>query len=717
MTGRRVGPYELIEVLGKGAMGVVWRARHVGLGVEHALKLVPQASLDPDAAVRFQREAEAMAALPPHPNLVALHAAGSDGRTWWLAMDLVEGESLEARLRTGPIAPEQAARWIRDAARGLAELHARGLAHRDVKPGNLLVGASGVARLADLGLVKAKAEQARLTRTGEVVGTPLFLPPEALGGSQQCGPPGDVWALGLSLFQLLTGRTAVAPGHLTTVMLAVAEGRLEPLLDAPPGLAAVYERCRQADPARRPGAGEVADALEAWLADPTGSAGARRRWPAAAGLASLALLLGAALVATTRGAGGSAADPVATVTSAPIATEPAPPPLDRSEASSHLARARALVRGEPRQAVRAALSAWLEVRNAEDAEAARLREEAVVTLRRGLLRHAGGLLHRHELPERDGQVRDLAFGPGARQLLAACYGVEGVSPGRLRRWSLPTWREEPAPSPASAEPVRACAFSPDGEWVAVGYGPRLERWRLGAGEPTRIGDPLILPGTARAFLVSEGGDLAAMCDGPAFVIRPREGALVTVLLGKNERVRGASLDPTGRFLAVASSAGVHLWPMQGGEARQLDLVSALGLAFSGDGERLIAAGAKLRAWRVEDGAQVGPETPLDPVLACIGLSARGVLATGHETASQGPKLRLWDLAEGGPVERPPLPVVHLSGVNVCAFSRDGALLATADDAGVVALWGVEEEALDPAFLPPIALEPDPEQAVRDALRR
>ena len=311
---RRLGPFTLEEELGRGGMGAVFRARGPD-GSAVALKVLERPGGDP----RFAREVAALRRLPAHPHVVRLIEAG-EGPPPWVAMELVEGESLEALLERGPLAPARAARLAGEVALALAHAHALGLLHRDVKPANVLLRAGdGSAVLTDFGLaLPLEAGDPRLTRTGVFVGTPACMAPEQARGQREgVGTPADVWGLGAVLYRCLTGREPFASKDLLTTLAAIEAARPVPpraLAPAiPPSLEAVCLACLEADPARRPTASEVAGRL---LAAPAPAPG---RGPLLA-VAVTVLLLSAAGAAWTLAGSPSPAAPHP----APPAAAPAP---------------------------------------------------------------------------------------------------------------------------------------------------------------------------------------------------------------------------------------------------------------------------------------------------------------------------------------------------------------------------------------------------------
>jgi eukaryotic-like serine/threonine-protein kinase len=318
---RSFGPFTLLETLGEGGMGVVYRAREPG-GREVALKVLRK--LTPDQQQRFEREGVATAALQ-HPGIVRVHSAGSHEGVPYLSYELIENHRDLLQASQACDLPGRVA-LVRDAARALGHAHSKGVVHRDVKPSNVLVDEEGRVRVTDFGLAHTEGEE-RLTRTGALVGTPLYWAPEVLYGSQP-DPTADVFALGLVLHQVLTGvhPLAQAESHFEALTL-VKEGRLTPPSALVPELDSrldlLYARATAPRPADRFPHGEaLAQALEAALApsepEPRGLS---RRLALGACLILLALS-GATTLALTR----PTPTPRATPTPTPQEVDPAAPP-------------------------------------------------------------------------------------------------------------------------------------------------------------------------------------------------------------------------------------------------------------------------------------------------------------------------------------------------------------------------------------------------------
>lgn len=268
--GQTVSGWQLLRRLGQGATGAVFLARRAareGGGFETAaLKLVPLPPGDPDAAASFLRQAQAAARLV-HPDIVALRASGLEGDLGWLAMEPVPGGDLGRYTLPARLLPEALVLQVGERiARALAHAHAHGFVHRDLKPANVIVHwPAGTVKLADLGLVRAAG--AEVTKTGIVAGTPAYMAPELLAGAVP-DARSDLYALGVLLFQLLTGRLPHDAPTMGELLRRVAHEPVPALAelrpDLPPALGALLARLLQREPQQREGRAEaVAEALAA----------------------------------------------------------------------------------------------------------------------------------------------------------------------------------------------------------------------------------------------------------------------------------------------------------------------------------------------------------------------------------------------------------------------------------------------------------------------
>ncbi|HBP19537.1 MAG TPA: hypothetical protein DEA08_17325, partial [Planctomycetes bacterium] len=320
--------YEVERELGRGGMGAVYLARDPRLGREVAVKVLTQATRA-RSRERFAREAEALARLD-HPHVVKIHHQGTERGQPYLVLDYVAGESLAERLKRGPLPAREAVELMVRLTRGVAHAHQQGILHRDIKPENVLV-ARGEPLLTDFGL--AHVGESHLTQTGQILGTPAFMAPEQANG-ERVDARADVYALGATLYALLSGRPPFRGETLLKVLSAVldkAPARLSEVEEVDAELEALVLRCLAKEPAERPASAEdLAFDLEAWLrADAArGEARGGSRLPFALGaLAVVALAAGLALAVSREPRSSAAPSPDSSAAASPTEREapPAPP--------------------------------------------------------------------------------------------------------------------------------------------------------------------------------------------------------------------------------------------------------------------------------------------------------------------------------------------------------------------------------------------------------
>src|SRR5271154_2571953 len=267
----QIGGYAVDEVIGRGGMGVVFRARQLRLNRPVALKmLLAGAHAQPHEFARFEREAQAVAALR-HPNIVQIHDAGqAEGRPYF-TMELVENGTLAERLQTAPVTCRAAAELVATLASAVQFAHQSGIVHRDLKPANIMLTPDGVPKIADFGLARFSESGPGCPLSGARVGTPAYMPPEqALGKVDLIGPAVDIYALGAILYEMLTGRP---PFHGESA--ADTERRLLSEEPTPPSqlhrqvprdLETICLKCLQKTPSRRYASGQdLADDLHRYL--------------------------------------------------------------------------------------------------------------------------------------------------------------------------------------------------------------------------------------------------------------------------------------------------------------------------------------------------------------------------------------------------------------------------------------------------------------------
>ena len=330
MIGSRLGPYEIVAPIGAGGMGEVYRARDTRLGRDVAIKVLPaEFASDPERLKRFEREAKATAALS-HPNILDVHDVGTSEGVPYLVEELLEGESLKARIARGAIPVREAVGIAVQFAHGLAAAHAKNIVHRDLKPENVFLTSEGTVKILDFGLAKL-VESVPLdeadtlthaptgaTEAGRVLGTVAYMAPEQARG-MPVDQRADVFAFGVVLYEILAGQRPFRGDTATDTLAAIIKDEPRPLpASVPPQLATIIKRCLVKDPAHRYQRGsEVEAALEAVRSGEVGVSWPawrqlvrRRPWLVAANVAAALVVLALAMnVGGVRGrlAGGAAA--------------------------------------------------------------------------------------------------------------------------------------------------------------------------------------------------------------------------------------------------------------------------------------------------------------------------------------------------------------------------------------------------------------------------
>ncbi len=263
-SGTKLGPYEIIELLGAGGMGEVYRARDARLDRSVAIKILPAAfSADSDRLYRFEKEARSASALN-HPNIITIHELGQDGSTHYIAMELVEGKTLRELLDSGLLPMRKAIEIAAQIAEGLTKAHEAGIAHRDLKPENLMVSHDGFVKILDFGLAKLAPTSgerpdmcitsATQTQPGLVLGTVGYMSPEQAGGGR-LDFRSDQFSFGLVLYEMVTGKRAFQRSTAAETLVAILREQPDPIgmhnPDAPAPLCWAVERCLAKEPDKR----------------------------------------------------------------------------------------------------------------------------------------------------------------------------------------------------------------------------------------------------------------------------------------------------------------------------------------------------------------------------------------------------------------------------------------------------------------------------------
>ncbi len=740
--GARLGRFEVLRELGRGAHGVVFLAYDPRLGRAVALKVPrPEALATPELRQRFLREARAAAGLD-HPNLVPVYEAGAAGAVCYIAAAYCPGPTLADWLQgAGPVPPREAARLVLALAEAVQHAHERGVVHRDLKPSNVLLASGGrepsgpgepaadaagspnggsrpplagcVPKVTDFGLAKFldPAETGR-TDSGAIVGTPSYMAPEqAAGKVKEVGPAADVYGLGAILYELLTGRPPFrAETPLDTVLQVLHDEPVRPARRhprVPRDLETVCLKCLRKDPPKRyASARELADDLRRFLAGepvrarPVGALERGGKWarrhPARALLLAGGLVAAAALVAGALWHNAALkAERDYAVGQERLATSRA------ADAATQRARAEGRERDARRNLYAAQLS-----RARYEWEAGRVGR--VLDLLEGqrpgpgeedlrgfewhyLWRLCHGERFRWDAPPPERYVPTghrsplLALSADGRK--AAC--ADGAA---VRLWEAGTGRE----SAALVHPAAVCslAFSADGRRLASGaLDGAVRLWDAEAGGPGAVLGHR--PGAAEGVALSADGRwLAAVwSEGEAQLWDAAAGQRRAAFASGRPAPALLTFAPGGGALAGVTGAGrneVTVWGVPGGEVRAVlrgHTYEILGLFFSPDGRRLMTGSndRTLRLWDVSTGKELWRfRHPGGAWGTCVAFSPDGrSFATGaaypFEPLLTG-EVTVWDAATFA--GRAAWPVAR-GGAWALAFAPDGKSLAVGEDGGAI----------------------------------
>jgi WD40 repeat protein/tRNA A-37 threonylcarbamoyl transferase component Bud32 len=739
---REFGEYELLELIGQGGMGVVYRARQRGLDREVAIKLLSAGQWASEELVESLRREARHAARLQHPNIVVVHGIGEHAGLIYYAMQLVPGRSLSQQLDDdGPMPPPAAARLLRTVAEAVDYAHRLGVLHLDLKPGNLLVDADGTPRIADFGLAR-RLEQALDER--HVSGTPSYMAPEqALPGQAALSPATDVWALGAVLYEMLTGVPPFVGEDAAHTLRLLQDGTVRQpsrVAKVPADLEAVCLKCLAREPRRRyPGARALADDLGRYLegravrARPLSAPQRIARWarrePKLAGVAAFACLALLAGVAATT-------------------VEWRRAEANALQAGRALGAQRALALQQAHALDRdfGALPGLAANLGASD-DAGDTAASTLERRRLGLTLAAyPRLIDRFTLPQK---LASLALSPDGRRLAVGTLETAEVllfdtADGRE------LWRTSLAGEPAFfgsgnfSREIRRLRFSPDGRYLVAGnWWPTpvispsgMDNWRIDAATGTVAHPQRRFPELLDATYSEDGrhallrradrhqvqlwdaerwkplsGVAAYHPVNPAWLIAPRarfvaswidEGIeiLDPATLSRRFSIRAAevvftawAVDPAARHLALGNGRGaVFLADPATGALRRLlpgPAAKVHWLQFSGDGHWLVAGSedGSIWLWTDGDGFSAGRRLDVDaPVWNVTADPATGLVRAGDAEA-----VGLWQLSGAGEAGAAlPRAPWFRHAREIGRFASDlhpaSGLLASASLDGEVRLW-------------------------------
>jgi WD40 repeat protein/serine/threonine protein kinase len=738
LVGKLFGDYELLAEIARGGMGVVYKARQRSLNRTVALKMILTGELASEEEVaRFHTEAESAAGLK-HPNIVNIHDVGVEAGHHFFSMDYIEGRNLEELILENPLPARQAASYLLEIAEAIEYAHQQGILHRDLKPSNILIDHTGAPQITDFGLAKQLQKDGQLTGTGQLLGTPAYMPPEQAAGERELFAPAmDVYSLGAILYELITGRPPFRAESTLELVIQVLE--LDPIAprlmnpNIPRDLETICLKCLAKDPQRRyTSAAALAADLDRWLnnqpihARPVSSLERAWRWcrrrPAVAGL-SVAVAL--AIIAGTSISWYYAIQAQQEASIAVLAKQEATSGFEEAQKSEKQERQ------ARQQAETAQVRAIAGEQQARDEQ--QRAEENAERAERNLYIANIFLAHRHWQERRPQDALNLLEKtipqPGQRDR-------RGFEWHYLQRQIQSQFFELQGHS----DSVLAVAFSPDGKWLAsagndlavkvwdvekrveelvfkdghrkpitgVVFGPESQQlatssldgtaiiWDMGTGTETcRLSGH---SGQIRSIRFNAQGSrvITASDDRTAKVWEAKTGQLLLTLDGHELEARDAVFSPDGQKIATVSLGwgDVHLWDATSGKhirsLKKPDLERLECACFTPDGRYLLVGEriGLIRVWDVESGELFKTYDGHVTRVTDIQFSPDG---TWFTSAGLGIDFLVREFPSGRV-----LSDLKVKGIEAISLNPTGELLATGSTNQKVTVWPVGKPGLQTA---------------------